>query len=313
MLPATAQAARAPQVHVVRNVSIPTIDGSRVQVDVWQPRRARAARPRPIALLVHGGGWHSGDKRQWEHSRWAQRLAARGWVVVNANYRMACGLPEAAGAVPSSETEASAREAGAIDARERDTSLCGHAMRTSIADVRQTLRFTAAHARGWGGDSQRIVLFGASAGGHLAMLAGSDPSRPVGVRAVVAISPPTDLQWIGADPSLPIYGSAAQSIGCALATCPAEWHSASPLANVRRGVTPPTWIFDAGADPITPIAPVRAYVDRLRGARVRTTLVTTVDAAADCHGPIPCAGAPLAGTRLDMFDAAQAWLAPLVR
>ena len=46
----------------------------------------------------------------------------------------------------------------------------------------------------------RIVLFGASAGGHLAMLAGSDPSRPAGVRAVVAISPPTDFVCVGAGP-----------------------------------------------------------------------------------------------------------------
>jgi acetyl esterase/lipase len=318
MLPATAQAATGSRVHVVRNVSIPTIDGARVKVDVWQQRRARAVRRRPVALLIHGGGWHSGDKRQWENSRWAQRLAARGWVVVNANYRMACGLPEPATAAlaadaPASETAAAAREGGSIDERERDTSLCGHAMRTSIADVRQTLRYTAAHARAWGGDSQRIVLFGASAGAHLAMLAGSDRTRPKGVRAVVAISPPTDMQWIGADTSLPIYGSAEQSIGCVLSACPGEWRMASPVVHVRRGTTPPTWIFDAGADPITPIAPVHAYVARLRAAHVRTTLVTTADAAAECHGPIPCAGAPLANTRLDMFEHAQAWLAPLVR
>jgi acetyl esterase/lipase len=132
------------------------------------------------------------------------------------------------------------------------------------------------------------------------------------VRAVVAISPPTDLAWVGARPQLPLHGSAALSINCPLEACAAAWHRASPVRQVRRGTTPPTWAFDAGADPITPIAPVRAYVERLRAAGIRARLVTTSDQDATCHGPLPCAGVPLAGSRDDLFEHAQAWLARLV-
>ncbi len=302
MLMSAPAAGAVQSLRVVRDVRVPTINGSGVTVDVWRarPRRttARAARPRlrPVALLVHGGGWHSGDKRQWEQSRWAQRLAQRGWLVVNANYRLAC------------TASVSAREA-----RERDARLCGHAMRTSIADVRATLRFTARRSRAWGGDHRRIVLFGASAGGQLAMLAGSDPSRPAGVRAVVAIAPPTDLSWVGMRPELPLYASAAQSIGCTIADCGGAWHTASPISNVRRRVTPPTWIFNAGADPITPLQPVRDYARRLRASGITATVLTTADPNAACHGAIPCKGLPLAGTRLDMFEHAVAWLAPRIR
>ena len=301
MLAIAPAAGAATSLRVVRDVRVPTIDGSSITVDLWRtrPRRtARAARPRlrPVALLVHGGGWHSGDKRQWEQSRWAQRLAQRGWLVVNANYRLAC------------TADVSAREA-----RERDSRLCGHAMRTSIADVRTTLRYTSRMARSWGGDQGRIVLFGASAGGQLAMLAASEQHRPTGVRAVVAIAPPTDLSWVGSRPELPLYASVSQSIGCSMADCPDAWSVASPIANVRRRTTPPTWVFNAGADLITPIEPVRAYVDQLRAAGVSATLLTTADPAATCHGAIPCQGLPLAGTRAEMFEHALAWLAPRIR
>ncbi len=288
-----AEAAQA--LRVVRDVRVPTIDGSSVTVDLWRTRPQRTprrARPQPVALLIHGGGWHSGDKRQWERSRWAQRLAQRGWLVVTATYRLACSA-----------------SAAAREARE----LCGHAMRTSIADVKATLRYTSRMSRTWGGDPKRIVLFGASAGGHLAMLAGSDPGRPKGVRAIVAIGPPTDLAWVGVRSELPIFSSASQSIGCSITDCPEAWSDASPIAQVRRGTTPPTWMFNAGADPITPIEPVRDYVGRLRQANVDVSLLTTADPAATCHGAIPCMGQPLKGTRRDMFAHAIAWLAPRIR
>jgi acetyl esterase/lipase len=311
--------ARAGSIGVVRDLGVPTIPDPSVTLDVWKPRGARSHRPRPVALLVHGGGWHTGDKRQWEQSRWAQRLAGRGWIVANANYRLACTPPgqQASTIVDGTSPEAATvalERAGERELRGRDARLCGHAMRTSIADVRATLRFVAARSRAWGGDPDRIVLFGASAGAQLAMLAGSDPERPAGVRAVVALSPPTDLAWVGSRPQLPLYGSAVLSIGCPLDTCADAWVRASPLRQVRAGTTPPTWIFDAGSDPITPIDPVRGYVDRVRAAGSRATLVTTLDAAASCHGPLPCAGVPLAGAGDDdLFERSQAWLATVVR
>lgn len=316
--PAIARAAAAASVGVIRDLPVPTVADPSVTFDVWKPGGARSARPRPVALLVHGGGWQTGDKRQWEQSRWAQRLAARGWIVVNANYRLACSRPsqaasEPAAPAPEAEAAASLERAGDREGRARDARLCGHAMRTSIADVRATLRYVARSARAWGGDEQRIVLFGASAGAQLAMLAASDKDRPAGVRAVVALSPPTDLVWVGHRPQLPLYGSAALSIGCALEACADAWQRASPLRQVRARITPPTWLFDAGGDTITPFAPVNTYLGRLRSLGIDATLVTTADPTASCHGPLPCAGAPLAGSSLDLFESAQSWLRPRVR
>lgn len=314
-----AAAPASAQVRVVRDVPVPTTGGAQIPVDVWRhgsgvagrtartgaartaPRTAAAGRGRPVALLVHGGGWHSGDKRQWEQSRWAQRLVRNGWIVVNANYRLACFAP------------GGRSNAGAFARTARDPRMCGHAMRDSIADVRSALQFTSRMARRWGGDPDRIVLFGASAGGQLAMLAGSGLQRPAGVRAVVAVGPPTNLTWVGHRPELPLHASARQSIGCDIATCPMAWRQASPIANVRRGATPPTWIFSAEADPITPVEPIRAYVAQLRRRGIPVVLEQPADPAASCHGPIPCAAEPLAGGEGDLFARAMTWLRPRVR
>jgi acetyl esterase/lipase len=309
--PACAQAGTS--FGVLRDLAVPTVADPSVTIDVWKPRSTRSTRLRPVALLVHGGGWHTGDKRQWEQSRWAQRLAGRGWIVVNANYRLACATAAPASSTPEAEATAALERAGDREGRGRDARLCGHAMRTSMADVRATLRYVARTARTWGGDDRRIVVFGASAGAQLAMLAASDPKRPAGVRAVVALSPPTDLVWVGRHPDLPLYGSAELSIGCTLDVCADAWHRASPIRQARAKVTPPTWLFDAAADPITPFAPVNTYLSRLRSLGIDTTLVTTSDPSATCHGPLPCAGAALAGSELDLFEHAQTWLTPYVR
>jgi PelA/Pel-15E family pectate lyase len=118
--------------------------------------------PFPIAILVHGGGWSSGDKRDVEFLG-----AALGdkftWFSVN--YRIA---PQA-------------RYPGGIE------------------DAEQAIRWVRAHAAEYKGDPQRIALIGYSAGGHLvSMVAERAAERPAAakspqVAAVVALAAPTDL------------------------------------------------------------------------------------------------------------------------
>jgi hypothetical protein len=142
------------------------------------------------------------------------------------------------------------------------------------------------------------------------MLAGSDRDRPRGVRAIVAIGPPTNLTWVGHRPQTPLYASVRQSIGCDIQDCPAAWRIASPISRIRRGVTPPTWIFNAQGDPITSITPIKSYISQLERRRVPVELVTPLDPSASCHGPIPCTGERLAGPGGDMFVRALTWLRP---
>jgi acetyl esterase/lipase len=53
-------------------------------LDVYRPRPRSA---RPAVLVVHGGGWRSGDKDRME--RVSRAVAEAGFVAVNANYSLA--------------------------------------------------------------------------------------------------------------------------------------------------------------------------------------------------------------------------------
>ena len=106
----------------------------------------------PVVILVHGGGWVGGNKRDMEFL--AKPLAKAGFTCFSVGYRLA---PEH-------------RWPGCLD------------------DVLAAVRWVKANASDYQGDPQRIALLGYSAGGHLACMAAAQER----VQAVVGIAPPTD-------------------------------------------------------------------------------------------------------------------------
>ena len=109
-------------------------------LDVYSLPGAGVARP--VIVMVHGGGWRSGDKDykgvvEGKVAHWLPR----GYLFVSLNYRM---LP-------------------------------GQDVAGQAADVARALAFVQAHAREWGGDPGRLVLMGHSAGAHLVALLSADP------------------------------------------------------------------------------------------------------------------------------------------
>jgi acetyl esterase/lipase len=116
-------------------------------LDVQHP--ADASGPVPAIVFVHSGGWVAGT-----------RLAVPDVI---ADLRTDLGLA----IVP-------------IDYRLVGTAPDGTYTNTFPApmwDVDRAIRFVRAHAVEWGLDPERIVVAGASAGGHLAALAGAAPGR----------------------------------------------------------------------------------------------------------------------------------------
>lgn len=108
-------------------------DGIRAhRLDVIRP--AGESRDLPVYVYFHGGGWTSGDKAAL--TRYAAMQAQAGMVVVNANYRMA---PR-------------------------------HHMQHLMEDADAVLSWVRHHIAEFGGDAQRIVLGGDSAGGQLSAL-----------------------------------------------------------------------------------------------------------------------------------------------
>jgi arylformamidase len=125
--------------------------------------------PRPVVVLVHGGGWSLGSKESFEQHK-ARALTAAGYVVVNINYRLSPTGPPAMW-------------------RPWRIRHPDHAH-----DVAEAVGWVHDEIARFGGDPDRIALLGHSAGAHLVSLVGTDPSHLDGaavprgaLRAVVSL------------------------------------------------------------------------------------------------------------------------------
>ncbi|MEX2261351.1 MAG: alpha/beta hydrolase [Bryobacteraceae bacterium] len=125
----------------------------------------------PVVVWVHGGGWRAGSKDKPR----CLSLVREGYAIVAINYR-----------------------------------LSGEATFPSqIYDVKAAIRWVRANAKQYGFDPERIAVFGASAGGHLAALAGTsggvkelegslgNAEESSRVQAVVDWFGPTDFLQMG--------------------------------------------------------------------------------------------------------------------
>ena len=75
-----------PAIHVEKDIAFGDA-GARDFLDIYSPAE-RPAGGAPVLLQVHGGGWTIGKKDQ-QGIPLMQHLAAKGWVCVAINYRLA--------------------------------------------------------------------------------------------------------------------------------------------------------------------------------------------------------------------------------
>jgi acetyl esterase/lipase len=125
------------QIEMVPDVVYATLQGRELHLDIIKPAGQQSGERLPVVVMVHGGGWRSGDKEmEWPM---AFALARRGYACVVVEYRtsMEALYPAA------------------------------------IIDVRTAIRWTRAHARKYNFDPNRIAIQGNSAGGQMASLIGS--------------------------------------------------------------------------------------------------------------------------------------------
>jgi acetyl esterase/lipase len=116
---------------------IPYVAGGheRQVLDVYAPKDAKHL---PVVFWIHGGGWQTGDKSSVQLK--PQAFMDKGFVFVSTNYRL---LP-------------------AVD------------MGTIIRDVAKSLSWVHQHIADYGGDPNRILVMGHSAGAQLAALISID-------------------------------------------------------------------------------------------------------------------------------------------
>jgi len=228
--------------------------GEELKLDVWSPpdnsggsskrtfrRDVGVERGRPAVIVVHGGGWRSGERSDFPS--WNAWLADAGYVVFDIDYRLS---------PPPSWQDAP-------------------------ADVACAVGWVKENAARYGVDPERVTLLGRSAGGHLALLTAytEDAAAPTpgcdarniqdtGVAAVAAFYPPTDLARLS---SMGYLGGMDRFLGGSRGVFPERYRLSSPVFRVDPG-EPPTFLAYGGEDRIVPPGESELLAERLRGADV---------------------------------------------
>lgn len=195
----------------------------------------------PMVLQIHGGGWISGSKGQ-QGQPLLSHFTSRGWIGVAINYRMG---PR-------------------------------HRLPAAIHDVKRAIAWMRTNAATWGGDPDRILVTGGSAGGHLAALAAltiGDPSLQPGFEdadcTVAAAAPMYGVYDLtdsgrhrGHRPMTPFLQRMV--MGTRLTEDADGWGALSPIVRLRSGAAP-MMVVGCRFDALVPIEETRDFVDRLAG------------------------------------------------
>lgn len=201
----------------------------------------------PVAILVHGGGWSSGDKAGSEKpgsgndiTPWFAPLQAARFTYFSINYRHA----------PL------------------------HRWPACYEDVQSAIRWVKAHAAEYHGDPKRIALFGHSAGGQLVCLAATRATDETRIQAVVGFAPVTDfiadtVNRGGLSKSLQdLFNLPKEPNPDSLALL----HANSPLTHVKPGL-PPFLLVHGDADVTVPLSMSKTFQAQLHAAGVRCDLM----------------------------------------
>jgi len=187
----------------------------RLTGDLYLPAQRAGA---PVALVIHGGGWTSSDKSSL--SPVCEALVAAGVAVFAINYRR---LTEAPWPACREDCES------AFELLRRPSFLSPYGLK-----------------------ADKVIVVGASAGGHLALMTAL--ARPAGeVEAVLAIAPPTrlDHKAKSCDPYLLKPAFFEQFFGPCVPVTAAALAAASPLGLVGPD-SPPLWLIHSRQDQLVP-------------------------------------------------------------
>ena len=216
-------------------------DGEKLMLDVHVPAGEGKF---PVAVIVHGGGWMTGDRENDIVPVFAPVATNFTWFTIS--YRLA----------PA------------------------HHWPACFEDVETAIRWVKDHAGEYKGDPARIVLIGYSAGGHLATLAGTHADPDAQVQAVIGMASPTDLvsdneRRGGLSPSMKaLFGYETTNITHDIRAVLKEH---SPLTYVKPGL-PPFLLIQGDEDKTVPYGQTLAFQSALQGVAVPCDLITITNA-----------------------------------
>jgi len=209
---------------------------TRLLADVYLPSKDG---PHPTLLMIHGGAWFSGNKAHVAYH--ASYAAKHGYAVVAINYRLA----------PKYKFPA------------------------QVDDCRMALTWIQENSVKYQFDTQRVGVYGYSAGAHLASLVGLSQNDPAGkadsdkslrIKAIVAGGAPCEFSWIPSDSKALAYW-----LGDSRDAAPETYLCASPTEFVDED-DPPMFLFHGTVDRIVPPQSPEKLKRKLDDAKVTSEL-----------------------------------------
>ncbi len=205
-----------------KNIVYAKIGERKLYLDIFYP--VKSQKLIPGIVLVHGGGWSSGDKSLLVPM--AEQLAVNGFVTAAIEYRLS--------------TEA--------------------LYPAAVYDIKSSIRWMRANASKFKIDSNRIAIYGCSAGGHLAALIGTtngnkkfegnegNNNYSSSVQAVIDIDGVLDYFGKGSEELYKKSGKPSAAhlwFGASPKENPEIWKEASPINHVDKN-TPPILFINSG-------------------------------------------------------------------
>ncbi len=229
----------------------------RNDLDLFLPKD-EGTKWRPAVIVIHGGAWRSGDKRQLRML--AETFARRGYVAASINYRLA----------PKWSYPA------------------------QLDDCQRAVRWLRKKAKEFRIDPNHFGAAGASAGGHLSLLLGTRETRDESdpelkgisskVQCVLSIFGPTDFtneRYIQASRN-PVLGKALiEFVGKPYDEAPDLWKEISPLHHLSPDDAP-TFIIHGDQDPLVPLAQSEKFAEVCKKLGIPVRLVVIKGMG---HGP----------------------------
>ncbi len=208
------------------------------KMDVYLPA-GRSVDSTKLIVLIHGGAWIEGDKMDFDTFVTAIKQRLPGYAIANINYRLAT------------------LTANRFPAQEQD-------MKAAVDYlVQRTGEYKI---------SQKIVLLGASAGGHMAALQAYKQATPK-VKALVNFFGPADMVATYNSVTDPTSLFAFQILMSGTPTSnPTLYQQSSPI-NFVTAQSPPTILFHGGQDDLVDVSQSVALKTKLQSAGVTNQLI----------------------------------------
>ena len=228
-----------------KNDSLPAVnfkdvsygESAEQKLDVYLPA-LRNEKTRMV-IIIHGGGWNSGDKADFNSyvTEFQNRLP--GYAFANINYRL---VTETGNYFPTQET-----------------------------DIKSAIEFLINKAADYN-ISRNFIFLGVSAGSHLALLQGYKHSDVLQPKGIVSFFGPVDLErlYVNSDQSIP--SQLKFIMNATLESNPNIFFDSSPI-NFVSSNSAPTLMLHGEKDMIVPVEQAYLLEDKLNEKGVFNKLV----------------------------------------